>query len=188
MENDRVDTSGQMNENSGSRTWRLRLADEPDVERALPQLSGHMNETQRMAFREKLLRYVRKHDRDLILAIKDDRVLGLVCVIEESEVPAAVPSSLAEDSRNYAAITQLIVQPGVRRQGIGSSLLIEAEQWALSRGKVGLWLITHHMAQWYQRHFGYREAGRMSARGVEKRIMVKGFERQAPYPSLRGFD
>jgi GNAT superfamily N-acetyltransferase len=186
MENDPVDTNGQMNENSGAHTWILRLADEPDVERALAQLGSHMNDTQRRAFRDKLLRYVRKRDRDLILAIKHDLVLGLACVIEESEVPPSIPSPLPGDLRNYAALTQLMVHPGVRRQGIGSSLLIGAEQWALARGKAGLWLVTHRMAQWYQRHFAYREAGRMSAKGVEKWIMVKGLEHEVPHPSLRG--
>jgi len=55
MENDLVGTGGQMCANSASHTWNLRRTDEPDVEPALVQLSGHMNDTQQRAFQAKLL-------------------------------------------------------------------------------------------------------------------------------------
>jgi GNAT superfamily N-acetyltransferase len=97
-------------------------------------------------------------------------------------VPDRISSTRAEAFRNYAALTQLIVHPGVRRKGIGTSLLIGVEGWARSKGKAGFWLVTHRIAHWYQRHFGYKEVDRMSVRGIEKRIMVKEFESKVPHP------
>jgi GNAT superfamily N-acetyltransferase len=135
-----------------------------------------MNDQQRLVFGDKLERYVRKPDRDLILAMQGDQVLGLVCVIDQMPPPSNFPYQKADQLQNFAFGTQLLVHPSVRRQGVGNSLQLRAEQWARKRGRTGHWLITRRKADWYQRHFGYEEIGRIREKGVEKIVMSKQFE------------
>ena len=156
-------------------TWVLKVASDSDVETTVAQLSDHMNTRQRAAFRDKLERYVRKRDRDLILAIHGGKVVGLVCVIDRAEFPAHLPKKTVERLRNFACTTQLLVHPQVRKQGIGNSLQLRAEQWARERGRDGLWLVTHRMAYWYRNHFGYEEVGRISVKNTEKSVMAREF-------------
>ena len=82
--------------------WTLRVASEEDVEPALLQLTDHMNNEQRAAFRVKLQRYVRKPDRELILAVNEDQVLGLVCVIHQMHLPANFTYQKADRLQNFA--------------------------------------------------------------------------------------
>ena len=155
--------------------WKLQIATHEDVESIIIALTDHMNEAQRAVFRDKLERYARKPDRDLIIAVGDTRVLGLICVIEEAEVPASLSSSTAQLLSTFACNTQLLVHPDARKQGIGSSLQLKAEQWARGRGRSGFWLVTRKMAYWYQRDFGYEKVGSISAKNTEKSVMAKEF-------------
>jgi len=160
---------------SVSSLGQLKVATEEDVETTLCHLAEHMNDEQRTAFRDKLQRYVNKPDRDLILALQGGQVLGLVCVIDQAEFPSSLPEQTVERLRNFACSTQLLVHPGLRKQGIGSRLQLRAEQWARERGRAGLWLVTHRMAHWYRRHFGYEEVGRTDVKNAEKIVMAKEF-------------
>jgi GNAT superfamily N-acetyltransferase len=155
--------------------WELKVATAADVDPTLEQLTDHMNDQQRVAFRKKLERYVRKPDRDLILAVKGSQVLGLVCVIDRIKPPSNFHSHKAHHLQNFAFGTQLLVHPSVRRHGIGSNLQLRAEQWARERGRTGHYLITHRMADWYQRNFGHEEIGRINDKGIEKIVMSKQF-------------
>jgi GNAT superfamily N-acetyltransferase len=155
--------------------WELKVATEADVNPTLEQLTDYMNDQQRVAFRNKLERYVLKSDRDLILAVKGDQFLGLVCVIDQMEPPSNFHSHKAYHLQNFAFGTQLFVHPSVRQHGIGSSLQLRAEQWARERGRTGHYLITYRKAAWYQRNFGYEEIGRIVAKGIEKIVMSKQF-------------
>ena len=155
--------------------WELELATEEDVETTVVELSDHMNDQQRAVFRDKLERYVRKPDRDLILAVHSGQVAGLVCVIEQAEFPSSLPKQAAERLRNFASSTQLLVHPRLRKQGIGNSLQHQAEKWARERGMGGLWLLTRRMAHWYQRHFGYEEVAKVNVKNTEKSVMSKEF-------------
>ena len=154
---------------------KLQIASHYDVKSTIFALTDHMSEAQRAVFRDKLQRYARKPDRDLIIAVCDNRVLGLICVIEKAEVPASLPSSTAQLLSSFACNTQLLVHPDARKQGIGSSLQLKAEQWARARGRAGFWLVTRRMAYWYQRDFGYEKVGSISAKNTEKSVMAKEF-------------
>ena len=162
--------------NTHNPTWTLRVASEEDLEPALLQLTDHMNEQQREAFRVKLQRYVRKPDRELILAVSESRILGLVCVIMQTDLPLNFTYERAHHLRDFAFGTQLFVHPEHRNRGIGSSLHHQSLQWARERGRAGHWLITHRMAAWYRRKFGYEEFGRIKRKGVKKILMAKAFK------------
>ncbi len=158
------------------RKWELKVASETDVQATMQQLTDHMNEKQRDVFRDKLLRYVRKPDRDLILAVRGREILGLVCIIDKGEFPPGFPSDKMDYLRNFALGTQLLVHPSMRRRGIGTSLLLRAELWARERGRAGHWIITHRKADWYRQTFSYEEIARISSKGVKKIVMAKKFE------------
>ncbi len=156
-------------------TWELKVAADSDVEPTVAQLSGHMNDQQRAVFKDKLERYVIKPDRDLLLAKRGGQVLGLVCVIERAEFPSSLRKHAADLLLKFACTTQLLVHPHLRKQGIGKSLQLQAEQWARERSKEGLWLVTHRMAYWYQSHFGYKEVDRIKVKNTEKIVMAEEF-------------
>jgi GNAT superfamily N-acetyltransferase len=157
-------------------TWELRVATEGDVESTLEQLTGHMKDKQRQAFRDKLQRYVQKPDRDLILAVRGVQVLGLVCVIDQGKFPPGFPEKSTDYLTDFACGTQLLVHPSYRRRGIGGSLLTQAEYWAHKRGLAGFWLITHRMSDWYERNFGYKQIARIEVKGIAKTLMAKRFD------------
>jgi GNAT superfamily N-acetyltransferase len=151
------------------------MATDSDVEPTVAKLSDHMDHQQRAIFRDKLERYVRKPDRDLILAVQEDQILGLVCVIEQAEFPSSLPKQTVERLQNFASSTQLLVHPRLRKQGIGNSLQHQAEKWARERGMGGLWLVTRRMAYWYRRHFGYEDVARINVKNADKMVMAKEF-------------
>ena len=157
-------------------TWDLRVATEVDVDPALEALSDHMNDRQRAAFKDKLQRYVRKPDRDLIVAVRGGQTLGLVCVIEQAKFPPSFTEQQASQLQNFCCGTQLLVHPSFRKQGVGGSLLARAQRWAREHGLTGFWIVTHRKADWYKTHFGYQELHRIDDKGVEKILLAKRFE------------
>jgi GNAT superfamily N-acetyltransferase len=156
-------------------SWELKVAAEGDVHPTLEQLTDHMNDRQRATFRDKLQRYVRKPDRELIVAVSGGQTIGLVCVIEQPQFPPRFPERKARQLRNFACGTQLLVHPSFRKQGVGGSLLTRAERWAHQHGLTGFWIVTHRKADWYKTHFGYQEMHRIDDKGVEKILMSKSF-------------
>ena len=170
------ESSESVRSNEESESWGLKVASESDVESTLARLTDHLNDQQRAAFRVKLQRYVRKPDRELILAVDGGQVLGLVCVIMQMELPANFTYEQADHLRNFAFGSQLLVHPDVRNQGIGASLHLRSLQWAREQGRAGHWLITHRLSDWYRRQFGYEEIGRIKKKGVDKILMLKEFK------------
>mgnify|MGYP001813348342 FL=1 len=156
--------------------WELKIAAEGDVEPTLEQLTDHMNDEQRQVFRDKLQRYVHKQDRELILAVRGDQVLGLVCVIDQGEFPPGLSGQKMAYLGNFACGTQLLVHPYCRRRGIGGSLLTQAENWALKRGLAGFSITTHRMSHWYEKNFGYEQIARIEVKGVAKTVMANKFD------------
>ncbi len=156
-------------------SWELKVATELDVEPAVEELGDQMNDRQRAAFRDKLQRYVRKPDRELIVAVPRGQTLGLVCVIDQAKFPPGLSEQKASHLRNFACGTQLLVHPSFRKQGIGGSLLRRAERWAHGQGLTGFWIITRRQADWYRTHFGYQEIHRLDDTGVEKILLAKSF-------------
>jgi GNAT superfamily N-acetyltransferase len=155
--------------------WKLKEATEADVDPAVEALSDQMNDRQRAAFKDKLQRYVRKPGRELIVAVRGQQTLGLVCVIAQAQLPPRFPEQKASHLRNFACGTQLLVHPSSRKQGVGGSLLARAERWAHEQGLTGFWIATHRQAAWYRTHFGYQEIHRVDDKGVEKILMAKSF-------------
>ena len=156
--------------------WKLKVATETDVDPAVEKLSDHMSDRQRAAFKDKLQRYVRKPDRELIVAVHGGQTLGLVCVIEQAQLPPRFPEQKASHLRNFACGTQLLVHRSFRKQGIGGSLLTRAQRWAHEQGLTGFWIVTHRHAAWYKTHFSYQEIHRIDDKGVEKTLLAKSFE------------
>jgi len=156
--------------------WKLKVATETDVDPAVEELSDHMNDRQRAAFKVKLQRYVRKSDRELIVAVRGGQTLGLVCVIEQAQFPPLFSEQKASLLRNFACGTQVLVHPSFRKQGVGGSLLARAEHWAHELGLTGFWIVTRRKADWYKTHFGYQEIHRIDDKGVEKILLAKSFE------------
>lgn len=156
--------------------WKLKVATETDVDPAVEELSDQMNDRQRAAFKDKLQRYVRKSDRELIVAVRGGQTLGLVCVIEQAQFPPRFPEQKASLLRNFACGTQVLVHPSFRKQGVGGSLLARAEHWAHEQGLTGFWIVTRRKADWYKTHFGYQEIHRIDDKGVEKILLAKSFE------------
>ena len=157
-------------------TWEIKLASEKDVQATVEQLTDHMNDEQRRAFRDKIRRYILKKDRDLILAVRGPQVLGLVCVIEQGELPPGLSVVTTDYLKNFAYGTQLLVHPSFRGKGIGGSLHTHAESWARKRGLAGYWHITHRLAHWYEKDFGFEQIALIHVKGARKTIMAKKFD------------
>jgi GNAT superfamily N-acetyltransferase len=156
--------------------WEFKVATDRDVNLAVEALSDHMDDRQRSAFRDKLQRYVRKPGRELIVAVYGGQTIGLVCVIDQAQLPPSFTEQQASQLRNFGCGTQLLVHPSFRKQGVGGSLLARAEGWAHEHGLTGFWIVTHRRAAWYKSHFGYQEIGRIDDKGVEKIVLAKSFE------------
>lgn len=163
-----------MTPQSASFDWGLIVAEEKDVEPAVMNLTDHMDIEQKEKFRVKLLRYARKSDRALILAVAGLRVIGFYTVIEYDDPPPELPDATTWRLRRFACGTGFRVHPDWRRRGVGASVQLRAEQWAQERGKPGFWLSTRRR-DWYIRHFSYEEVGRVTVKGVERSIMAKDF-------------
>src|SRR5579885_177693 len=76
-----------------------------------------------------LLDTCQKQSGQLFVAEIDGRIAGFVCVWLERE-PESYLTSLAL----YAYISDLVVLPAYRRQGLGSALLAQAETFAAQQG------------------------------------------------------
>jgi ribosomal protein S18 acetylase RimI-like enzyme len=88
----------------------------------------------------------------LFVAEADDQVVGLVCFWLERE-----PESFLTNLAGYAYISDLVVLPTYRRQGIGSALLQQAEAFALEQGATALRIGV--LAKNSAAHAAYRKAG-----------------------------
>ncbi len=157
-------------------SWELRYGTTADVDAAIEQLSDGMDEKERERRRSKLHLYARESDRDLILAVSKDRILGYLTIVDYDEPRPDIPDHVAERLKDYAFPSQLHVHPNFRKRGIGSSLMLQAERWARERGKPGLWSITHRKAYWYMRDFGYEESGKVWENETYKTVIVKKFD------------
>lgn len=155
--------------------WTIDTAAPEEVPAVVDHLAGAMPVDRREALRDKLQRYVRKPDRTLLVAHQGRLGLGFNCVIERDTVPPGLAPQEVHRLADFACCNGLLVHPDYRRRGIGAALQLEAEHWARQRDRRGIWLITHRRADWYRKHFGYREIGSTFVKGVEKRVLCKEF-------------
>ena len=162
--------------NSDDFTWELRIGTSEDVDVAIEQLSDDFDEKEKEKRRRKLRLYARESDRDVILAVNKDRILGYLTIVDYDEPRPDIPEDIAERLKHFAFPSQLHVHPQFRKRGIGSSLMLEAERWARERGKPGLWSITHRNAYWYIRDFAYEELGEVWEKETYKTVIAKEFD------------
>lgn len=80
-----------------------------------------------------LLDTCRKQSGQLFVAQVEGRIAGFVCVWLEGE-----PESYLTDHAPYGYISDLVVLPPYRRQGLGSALLARAEVFAREQGAPAL--------------------------------------------------
>ena len=157
-------------------TWELRYGTTADVDPTIEQLSDDLDEREREKRRRKLRLYASESDRDVILALSEDRIIGYLTIVDYDEPRPDISAEIAERLKNFAFPSQLQVHPDFRKRGVGSSLMLQAERWARKRGKPGLWSITHRKAYWYKRDFGYKELGKVWEKETYKTVIVKEFE------------
>ncbi|HEY7356570.1 MAG TPA: GNAT family N-acetyltransferase [Ktedonobacterales bacterium] len=101
---------------------------------------------------EYLLTTCQRKTGRLFVAETDGQVVGLVCLWLEREAESFL-TTLA----GYAYISDLVVLPAYRRQGIGSALLQQAEAFALEQGATALRIGV--LAKNVAAHAAYRKAG-----------------------------
>ena len=81
------------------------------------------------AYRRLLLAECRRTTGKILVAETDDEVVGFVCVL------AAVDSKdVLEKETKHAYITDLVVLPGHRNEGVGRALLQAAEDYVAGQG------------------------------------------------------
>jgi GNAT superfamily N-acetyltransferase len=163
--------------NAAGSPFDIVIARDDHLEPAVSSLGAQMSAEQRERFRTKLQRYVRKPDRDLLLAVEENVVAGFYTVIERDSLPPELPLEVKNRLHEFACCTGLLVHPAYRRQGIGTALHERAEQWALSRHRPGFWLVTHRQANWYKEHFGFKIEGKAIVNQIERTIMGKELKR-----------
>jgi ribosomal protein S18 acetylase RimI-like enzyme len=76
-----------------------------------------------------LIQQCREHDGAIFVAEAAGAIVGFVCVLARLD-----SGSLIEIEREYAYISDLVVQPTHRGHGIGRGLLWQAEEYAAQQG------------------------------------------------------
>jgi ribosomal protein S18 acetylase RimI-like enzyme len=81
------------------------------------------------AYLDKLLRECLRWDGRIFVADRDGEIAGFACVLAVYD-----PGDITEAAGGHAFITDLVVIPAERRQGVGMMLLREAENFAREHG------------------------------------------------------
>ncbi|MCF8055033.1 MAG: GNAT family N-acetyltransferase [Desulfocapsa sp.] len=126
-------------------------------------------------FLDKLQRYAAKSDRALFLAKYQDRIIAFATIIDQAPAPDDSDESTVRLLKTCACGTGLMVLPEFRQRGIAATLVNHWERWAIKNKMQGIWVISHRMADWYQRHFAYSIYGVTMRHGVKKTILLKTF-------------
>ena len=146
-----------------------------DVDRAYSDLNRDMDPRFVHVFLDKLQRYAAKPDRALFLAEYQQKIVAFATIIDHSPVPDDCESDTAELLKDHACATGLMVMPEFRRRGVATALVRQWEHWALNSHRLGVWLVTRRMADWYQHYFSFSSHETIIRRGVQKTILVKTF-------------
>jgi len=140
-----------------------------DYEDAAASLSRHQGPELQLAFKDKVERYTRKQDRDVIIARIENEIVGYCLVIDQLTPPEALSPDIFQRLSSYGCITGLGVNPEWRENGIGARLVREGLEWAKHRGLPGVWLRTRVMAEWYKKHIQFERVGSM----IVKKTVIK---------------
>jgi ribosomal protein S18 acetylase RimI-like enzyme len=81
------------------------------------------------AYRRLLLAQCRRSTGKILVAEADDEVVGFVCVLAQVD-----SKDVLEKDSQHAYITDLVVLPGHRNEGVGKALLAAAEQYVAGQG------------------------------------------------------
>lgn len=154
----------------------MTQAKQGEIEIISDSLGYHLLPEIQAAFKDKVERYIRKSDRDVIIARIREQMVGYCMVIDQLDPP----DSLSPDIRNqlyaYGCITGLGVNPEWRRNGIGARLVKEGIHWMEHRGLPGIWLRTRVMAEWYKKHLQFEIVGSMTVKKtVIKAVLARCF-------------
>lgn len=150
------------------------IASYDEYENAATSLSRHQGPELQLAFKDKVERYTRKQDRDVILARIEDDIIGYCLVIDQLTPPDSLSPEFFQRLSSYGCITGLGVNPEWRENGIGASLVRQGLEWAKDHGLPGIWLRTRVMAEWYKKHLQFERVGSMIVKKtVKKAVLAK---------------
>lgn len=152
---------------------RIISAGTEDVSKAFHDLNRDMNPEFVHVFLDKLKRYAAKPDRALFLASHQDTFIGFATIINQSPPPEETDKTTGKLLKTCACGTGLMVLPEFRHKGVASQLVQQWENWARQNNLQGIWVVTHHMADWYQRCFHYSVLGITVRHQVKKKILMK---------------
>jgi diamine N-acetyltransferase len=93
-------------------------------------------------------------DSAILVAETDAKIIGLVVLIAR-----LVPANVVCDARRFVEIRELVVTSGMRRIGVGRSLIEASKTWARGRGilslEVSAWSFNLQTIEFY-RQVGFR--------------------------------
>ncbi len=146
-----------------------------DVKRAFQDLKKDMNPEFVHVFLDKMQRYSTKPDRALFLTSHQGSCIAFATVINHAPAPKDSDDTLVQLLQKYACGTGLMVLPEYRHRGVAVKLVEQWDIWALKNNIPGIWVVTHQMSDWYQKHFNYTLQGRTMRKGVEKTSLTKTY-------------
>ncbi|MBQ8618574.1 MAG: GNAT family N-acetyltransferase [Clostridia bacterium] len=86
--------------------------------------------------------------------------IGLICLVDDIVIGCIIAEVLSWHTGKQMEIKEVFVSPNYRDQGIGSSLIIEAERIGKERnvGEFFLWTNNDRKLTQFYRHCGYRSS------------------------------
>jgi ribosomal protein S18 acetylase RimI-like enzyme len=122
------------------------------------------------AYFEQIVQSCARQSGRIFVAERDDTVVGFVCIWLEHDSETLISTMV-----DYAYVSDLVVLPTYRRQGIGAALLSRAEEYARECGittlKIGV-LVRNTPAHAVYRRVGFRDY---------EVILIKALDKQPPH-------
>jgi ribosomal protein S18 acetylase RimI-like enzyme len=107
------------------------------------------------AYFEQIVQSCAQQSRRIFIAERDDTFVGFVCIWLEHDTETLISTMV-----DYAYVSDLVVLPAFRRQGIGAALIRRAEEYARACGittlKIGV-LVRNTPAHAVYRRAGFRD-------------------------------
>ena len=131
--------------------------------RALPHVFRHIDRP--LLTREEVCKIIAYDDEALLVAEKAEHIIGVAWITlrQASDIPVLTP-------RRYAVINELAIAEGLRRSGIGRSLMQMAHKWARSKEvsevELNVWEFNKGALAFYE-ELGYITASRKMWRSLK---------------------